>query len=90
MPSANVEGTRDGKLTSWTLNKYCALFKGKPAPDEGTRTRSIDSIDVSGNAAMIKAKLDHGTTVFTDYFVLLSVGGEWKIANKVHAARKKN
>ena len=37
----------------------------------------------------VKATLDHGNTVFTDYFVLLKVDDEWKIANKVYNARKK-
>ena len=51
--------------------------------------RTIDLIDVSGDSAMAKATLDHGATVFTDYFVLLKVNDEWKIANKVYHGRKK-
>ncbi|MGO1070634.1 nuclear transport factor 2 family protein [Lysobacter sp. CA199] len=90
LPSAHIEGIREGKFTSWTVEEYCARFKGNAAADESTRVRTIDSIDVSGNAAMAKATLDHGQTVFTDYFVLLNVDGEWKIANKVYAARKKD
>ena len=32
--------------------------------------------------------MKRGSTTFTDYFVLLKVDGQWKIANKVyHAAR---
>ena len=89
LPSAHIEGIRDGKFTSWTLEDYCARFNGKPASDEAKRARRIDSIDVSGNSAMAKATLDHGDTVFTDYFVLLNVEGEWRIANKVYYARKK-
>jgi hypothetical protein len=85
--TAHIEGIRDGKFVSWTLDEYCALFKGLPASDEPSRVRTIDSIDVSGNAAMAKATLDHGATIFTDYFVLLNVEGEWKIANKVYYGR---
>lgn len=88
LPTAHIEGIRDGKFTSWTLDEYCALFKGEPAPDEASRKRMIDSIDVSGNAAMAKATLVHGGTVFTDYFVLLEVDDEWKIANKVYHGRR--
>ena len=44
-------------------------------------------MNVSGNAAVAKATLKHGATVFTDYFVLLNVGGEWRIANKVYYGR---
>jgi hypothetical protein len=89
LPTAHIEGVRGGKFTSWTVDEYCALFKGVPAADEATRVRTIDSIDISGDAAMAKATLNHGATVFTDYLVLLKVDGEWKIANKVYAGRRK-
>jgi hypothetical protein len=88
LPTAHIEGIREGKFTSWTLDEYCALFKGKPAADESTRVRTIDLVDVSGNSGMAKATLVHGPTVFTDYFVLLKVGDEWRIANKVYFGRK--
>ena len=89
LPTAHIEGNREGKFTSWTLDEYCGLFKGKPAADEATRTRTIDLIDVSGDSAMAKATLNHGAMAFTDFFVLLKVNGEWKIANKVYHGRKK-
>ena len=89
LPTAHIEGNREGKFTSWTLEEYCGLFKGKPAADEATRTRTIDLLDVSGDSGVAKATLDHGAMVFTDYFVLLKVNGEWKIANKVYYGRKK-
>jgi hypothetical protein len=83
LPTAHIEGVLDGVFTSWTLDEFCAFYKGVPAPDEATRTRTIDVIDISGTAAMARATLRHGTNLFTDYFVLLHVDGEWKIANKV-------
>jgi Putative lumazine-binding len=88
LPTAHIEGIRDGKFISWTLDSYCENFKGKPAVDESARKRSIDSIDVTGTAAMAKATLVHGSTTFTDYFVLLKVDGEWKIANKVYHGQR--
>lgn len=89
LPSAHIEGNREGKFTSWTLDEYAARFKGNPAPGESARVRTIDLVDVSGDSAMAKATLDHGGIVFTDYFVLLKVDGEWRIANKVYYGRKK-
>jgi hypothetical protein len=89
LPTAHIEGNRQGKFTSWTLEEYCAKFDGKPAADEAARRRTIDLVDVSGDSAIAKATLDHGAIVFTDYFVLLKVDGAWKIANKVyHGGRK--
>ena len=86
-PTAHVEGNRDGKFVSWTAEQYASNFTGKPAPDEASRQRTIDRVDISGDAAMVKATLIHGTTTFTDYFVLLKINNEWKIANKVYTRR---
>jgi hypothetical protein len=84
LPTAHIEGVREGVFTSWTLDEYCDLFPGAPAADEGSRRRHIDMIEVTGTAAIAKATLLHGAVTFTDYFVLLKVDGEWKIANKVY------
>jgi hypothetical protein len=85
-PTAHIEGIRDGKFVSMTLDDYCARFPGTPAADEATRRRTIDSIDITGPAAMARVTLIHGATTLRDYFVLLKVDGEWRIANKVYAA----
>ena len=89
LPSAHIEGIRDGKFLSWTADEYIAGFNGKPATDEAQRRRSIDEVDVSGNAAMARITLDYPSGTFTDYFVLLKVDGEWKIANKVWTRQAK-
>ena len=86
-PTAHVEGNRDGKFVSWTAEQYAGNFSGKPAADETTRKRTIDRVDISGDAAMVSATLVHGSTTFTDYFVLLKINNEWKIANKVYTRR---
>jgi hypothetical protein len=85
-PTAHIEGIREGKFVSMTLEEYCARFSGKPAEDEATRRRTIDSIDITGTGAMARITLNHGATTLRDYFVLLKVDGEWRIANKVYAA----
>ena len=87
LPTAHIEGIRQGAFTSWTVDQYVAGFDGKVPADEASRKRTIDSVDISGTAAMVKATLVHGATTFTDYFVLLKVDGQWKIANKVYSSR---
>jgi hypothetical protein len=87
LPTAHIEGIREGKFVSWTAEEYSSRFGGKPASDEAARKRTIGRVDVSGTAAMVSATLVHGATTFTDYFVLLKVDGEWKIANKVYSSR---
>jgi hypothetical protein len=88
LPTAHIEGVRNDSLVSWTVDAYVALFRGTPAPDEAQRRRSIDAVTISGTAATATATLVHGATTFTDYFLLLKVNGQWKIANKVYAARR--
>jgi hypothetical protein len=86
LPTAHIEGLREGKFVSWTVEEYCSRFAGKPAADEASRKRTIDTVNVSGSSAMARATLVHGATTFTDYFVLLKVDGAWKIANKVYSS----
>jgi hypothetical protein len=86
LPTAHIEGQRDGRFVSMTLDEYCSRFDGKPAADEATRRRTIDSVDITGTAAMARATLVHGQTTLRDYFVLLKVDGEWRIANKTFSA----
>ncbi|WNL46463.1 nuclear transport factor 2 family protein [Dyella sp. BiH032] len=83
LPSAHIESVRDGKFTSLSLDEFCALFKGKVAADEASRVRSIDFVDASGNAGTARVTLNYGALVITDYFLLLKVGDEWRIANKI-------
>ena len=88
LPTAHIEGMRNGVFTSWTVDQYVAGFRGTPAADEATRTRVIDVVDRVGTAAMVKATLKHGATTFTDYFVLLKSGDQWLIANKVYHGQR--
>lgn len=87
MPSAHIESVREGPLTSWTMEAYCARFKGMPAADEATRRRTIDAIDIAGTAASAKITLVHGAVTFIDYFLLLKTEQGWKIANKAFHAQ---
>lgn len=82
LPTAHIESMREGVFTSWSLDVYCQRFKHQPAPDEAMRIRTIDWIEVKGSAACARITLVHGSTTFTDYFVLLKTVEGWKIANK--------
>ena len=73
---------RDGKYSTRTFDEYINGMSGKPAADEARRKRWIESIDVSGNAAVGKIILDYPTGRFVDYMTLLKIDGEWKIVNK--------
>ncbi|MFJ3659988.1 nuclear transport factor 2 family protein [Streptomyces sp. NPDC090119] len=84
LPTAHIEGIRDGAFVSWRLDEYCALFPGHPAPDESTRSRRIDTVDVHGTVATATMTLSHGADTFTDVFLLVRQEDGWRIANKVY------
>jgi 3-hydroxyisobutyrate dehydrogenase-like beta-hydroxyacid dehydrogenase len=84
LPTAHIEGIRDGAFVSWRLNDYCALFHGRPAPDEPARSRRIDAVDVHGSVAAASMTLRHGADTFTDIFLLVHADGQWRIANKAY------
>ena len=85
----NLIFIRDGKYTTRSFADYIAGFTGKPAADEAQRKRSIEAIDVNGNAAVAKIILDYPTAKLTDYMSLLKINGEWKIVNKIFTSEPK-
>ena len=88
-PDAKLFAIRDGKYWQLTSEEYIARAAGKPAADEAQRKRSIEAIDVTGNAAVAKVVLDYPQVKFTDYMSLLKIDGEWKIINKTFHSQPK-
>jgi hypothetical protein len=82
-PELKMMWVREGKFNMRTRDEFIAGFSGKPADDEAQRKRTIEMIDVTGNAAIAKIRLDYPKVVFTDYFALLKVDGEWKVVTKI-------
>lgn len=80
---------RDGQFSQRTSAEYIAGASGKPPADEAKRKRSIESIDITGNAAVAKVVLDYPQVRFTDYMSLLKIDGEWKIVNKTFVSEPK-
>ena len=89
LPTAHVDGYRDGELVSWTLDEFRGVFAGSPATDETARSRRIERLDVRGSAATAVMTLHHGDVDFTDVFVLLRDpgSGRWRIASKAYERR---
>jgi hypothetical protein len=88
-PDAKLFWIRDGKLSTRTSAEYIAGAGGKAPADEPERKRRIESIDITGNAAVVKVTLDYPAVRFTDYMSMLKIDGEWKIVNKTFYAEPK-
>src|SRR3712207_1058315 len=58
-PEAKLFWIRDGQFSQRTSAEYIAGASGKPPADEAQRKRSIESVDVTGNAAIAKIVLDY-------------------------------
>ena len=76
----------EGEFKSITGPSYI----GRITPGrEYNRKGHIVSIDVTDNAAVVKAVVDMPKRLFTDYLLLLKVKGEWRISNKIATNRPK-
>jgi hypothetical protein len=84
-PAARLFWSSADTLATRTSEEYIARMPGKPAADEGSgvRKRSIEVVDVTGNAAIAKIVLDYPDAHIVDYMSLLKTNGEWKIINKI-------
>ena len=88
-PEAKLFWIREGQFATRTSAEFIAGASGKPAADERERKRSIESVDITGNAAIAKIVLDYPSGRFTDYMSLLKVDGQWKIVNKTFVVEPK-
>jgi hypothetical protein len=82
VPEGRMMWVENGQLRQRTSDEYISGFNGKPAPDEAGRRRRVVMVDVTGDTAVAKVELDFPTVLFTDYFSLLKIGGDWKIVHK--------
>jgi hypothetical protein len=89
-PEARMLYAKDGHLVKTEIAEYIARAPGKPAADEDRRKRSIDLVDIVGDAAIAKITLTYPEVTFTDYMTLLKIDGEWRIVSKVFSADRKN
>ena len=88
-PEAKLFAIREGKFWQLPSADYIARASGKPAQDEASRKRTVESLDITGNVAVAKLVLDYPDARLTDYMTLLKVDGEWKIVNKAFHAEPK-
>ena len=82
-PELKMFFARDGEIRFRPGPEYIAGFSGRPAADEAQRKRRIESVDITGTAAMAKVVLDYPNATLTDYFQLVKANGEWKIVSKI-------
>ena len=90
-PQARLFWSSADTLATRTSEEYIARMPGKPGADEGSgvRKRTIELVDVTGNAAIGKIVLDYPEVHIVDYMSLVKTNGEWKIINKIFMTEMK-
>lgn len=88
LEAAHIRGSYGGKPVDWTLSEFCEVIdKGGPATDLAAR---IVTIDHAGTAAMARLEAENWRgTRYTDFFVLLKTGANWRIVSKVFFAHSR-
>jgi hypothetical protein len=90
LPEARLFWIKDGQMTTVSSEEFIQRAgSGHPQPDESQRKRSIEHVDISGNAATAQLLLDYPDARITDFMSLLKVNGEWKIVNKIFFVESK-
>lgn len=82
-PEASVIGTNKAGGADWAPFQEWVLYTRGDAPDPTGRNNSILSVDVTGNAAVVKTDLNWPHVHYVDYLSLLKVDGRWQIVNKI-------
>lgn len=88
-PELKLFFARDGEIRFRPGPEYIAGFSGRPAEDEAQRKRRVESVDITGSAAMAKVVLDYPTATLTDYFQLVKANGQWRIVSKIFHSEPK-
>jgi hypothetical protein len=77
---------KKGELKRWQGTDYIANIQlGKI----NNRMGKIISIDITDNAAVVKATVTTDKTLFTDYLLLLKLESGWKVTNKIFTGKKR-
>ena len=90
-PDAKLIFVKEGQLKQLSQEQWYEGFKAKPdaASPPVKVERKISSIDVAGDAAVVKVEIDAPAYQFTDYLSLIKSDGRWQIVNKVFHRKDK-
>ena len=85
LPSLELQFVKNGEFKRMPRADYLAIFKPGKTHD---RIGKIVSIDVTGDAATVKATVLMGEKLVTDYLLLLKLDQQWRVSNKISTQHK--
>ena len=89
-PSATMKyiDAQSGEFKDVPIAEYIARVKAN-TNGPGKRTIEIVSLNIEGNAAQGKIKIETDKVILYDYMNLLKINGEWKIVSKIFSRQNK-
>lgn len=76
---------QEGEALVLPVDRWAQGWEGRSPRDLSTHRNVILSVDIHGDAAMVKTDLVWPNVRYIDYLSLLKLDGEWKIVNKIWA-----
>ena len=76
-----------GEFKDVAIADFIARAKANTTKQE--RKIEIVSLDIEGNAANGKIKIETGKAILYDYMNMLKINGEWKIVSKIFSRKNK-
>jgi hypothetical protein len=88
LEAAHIRGSYGGAPIDWTLSEFCRVIdRGGAAADLTARIVNIEHV---GSAAIARLEAENWRgTRYTDFFVLLKIDADWRIASKVFFAHSR-
>lgn len=88
-PSATMKyiDYKTGEFKDVPIAEFIARVKSNTTKTE--RTIEIVSMNIEGNAAQAKIKIETDKVFMYDYMNLLKINGEWKIVSKIFSRKDK-
>ena len=88
-PSATMKyiDYKSGEFKDVPIAEFIARVKSNTTKTE--RRIEIVSVNIEGNAAQAKIKIETGKVFMYDYMNMLKINGEWKIVSKIFSRKDK-
>ena len=88
-PSATMKyiDYKSGEFKDVPIAEFIARVKSNTTKTE--RTIEVVSMNIEGNAAQAKIKIETDKVFMYDYMNLLKINGEWKIVSKIFSRKDK-
>lgn len=80
---------KTGEFKDVPIAEFINRVKSNPDAGKSDRKIEITSMNIEGNAAQAKIRIESGNVIMNDYMNLLKINGEWKIVSKIFSRADK-